>query len=47
MTQLQEKFLDLDGHQVAYVVTGPDPSIVLLHGIPTSRHLWRNVLGPW
>ncbi|CAN7781542.1 alpha/beta fold hydrolase [Caballeronia sp. LjRoot34] len=46
MTQLQEKFLDLDGHQVAYVVTGPDPSIVLLHGIPTSRHLWRNVLGP-
>jgi pimeloyl-ACP methyl ester carboxylesterase len=46
MMQLQEKFLHIDGHQLAYVLTGPDPSIVLLHGIPTSRHLWRNVLGP-
>jgi len=46
MMQLQEKFVHIDGHQPAYVLTGPDPSIVLLHGIPTSRHLWRNVLGP-
>lgn len=45
MTQLQEKFLHVDGHLLAYVLTGPYPSIVLLHGIPTSRHLWRNVLG--
>lgn len=45
MRQFQEKFLHVDGHRLVYVLTGPDPSIVLLHGIPTNKHLWRNVLG--
>jgi haloalkane dehalogenase len=32
------------GHDMAYVEVGQGDPIVLLHGNPTSSHLWRNVL---
>lgn len=40
--------LQLGGRRVSYRACGdggPD-GVVLLHGIPTSSYLWRNVLGP-
>ena len=46
MTQIEEGFVEVDGHRIAYARTGPRCSIVLLHGIPTSKYLWRNVLSP-
>src|ERR1700744_1301845 len=38
-----EAFTEVDGNRLAYVRKGERPSVVLLHGIPTSKYLWRNV----
>lgn len=42
MTQLQSVHV-LDSH-MTYRVSGDGPSIVLLHGNPTSSFVWRNVI---
>jgi uncharacterized protein (TIGR00369 family) len=31
---------------IAYLRTGQGPPLVLLHGIPSSSYLWRDVIGP-
>jgi pimeloyl-ACP methyl ester carboxylesterase len=31
----------VSGHEVAYVDLGEGPPVLLLHGFPTSSHLWR------
>jgi pimeloyl-ACP methyl ester carboxylesterase len=36
-------FLDIDGLSVAYRESGEGPPLLLLHGWPTSSHLWRDV----
>jgi 2-hydroxymuconate-semialdehyde hydrolase len=38
-----EGSVTVEGQQVAYTRTAETPSVVLLHGIPTHRHLWRDV----
>src|SRR3989440_3576709 len=34
------------GGDVAYLRTGQGPPLVLLHGIPSSSYLWRDVIDP-
>jgi 2-hydroxymuconate-semialdehyde hydrolase len=38
-----EGFIEVGSERLAYVRKGECPSVVLLHGIPTSKYLWRNV----
>ena len=38
--------VDVAGHRIAYTRAGRGPAVVLIHGIPTNRHLWRNVVPP-
>ena len=40
---LENGFLDVAGHRIAYPPRARS-AIALVHGIPTSRHLWRNVI---
>jgi drug/metabolite transporter (DMT)-like permease len=34
----------IDGQRIAYHRCGSGPSAALIHGIPTSSYLWRNVI---
>lgn len=34
----------VDGHRLAYFDEGSGPPILLIHGIPTSSQLWRNII---
>ncbi|MFO7906387.1 MAG: hypothetical protein ACQESR_28610 [Planctomycetota bacterium] len=36
--------IHIDGHRIAYDQNGEGRSVVLIHGIPTSRLLWRKVM---
>jgi 2-hydroxymuconate-semialdehyde hydrolase len=36
--------IEVQGQWIAYERSVPQPSVAFLHGIPTNRHLWRNVL---
>lgn len=36
--------VDVDSHAVAYRALGTGPPVLLLHGWPTSSHLWRDVM---
>jgi pimeloyl-ACP methyl ester carboxylesterase len=37
-------FASIEGHRIAYSRTGQGRRVALLHGIPTSRVLWRHVI---
>ena len=39
-----KRFLPVDGKRVAHYRRGSGPVILLLHGLPTSCFLWRNVI---
>lgn len=43
---VQHAFVDVDGHKVFYREAGPAdaPTILLLHGFPTSSHLFRELI---
>jgi 2-hydroxymuconate-semialdehyde hydrolase len=41
---LQHEYLRVDGHRIAYLEQGEGAPVLLLHGIPTSSLLWRNVI---
>lgn len=38
------RFLMVEGHRIVYLDEGDEPPLVLLHGIPTSSLLWRDVI---
>jgi 2-hydroxymuconate-semialdehyde hydrolase len=38
------KFISIDGYRIAYTQVGHGSPVALLHGIPTSRYLWRHVI---
>ena len=40
----QKKFVEVEGHKMAYVEQGSGRPIVFQHGNPTSSYLWRNIL---
>jgi haloalkane dehalogenase len=44
MNTISKRRVSVDGHDIAYVDVGDGPPIVLLHGNPTSSHLWRHVV---
>ena len=39
-----QQFADVKGKRIAYLEAGSGDPIVLLHGNPTSSHLWRNII---
>ncbi len=39
-----KRFIDVNGHRMAYVEMGEGPPIVFQHGNPTSSYLWRNIM---
>lgn len=41
---LQKYYRDVKGLRMAYHTAGEGPTVVLLHGNPTSSYLWRNVI---
>jgi len=41
---LEPRELLVDGHRLAYHEAGQGPPVLLLHGIPTSSLLWRDVM---
>ncbi|TDX22138.1 pimeloyl-ACP methyl ester carboxylesterase [Modicisalibacter xianhensis] len=43
-TQLNTQYVRVDGHRIAYLEQGAGPPVFLLHGIPTSSLLWRNII---
>lgn len=38
--------VEVDGLTLAYRSSGAGPSVLLLHGWPTSSYLWRDVIPP-
>ncbi|ALL68348.1 Putative hydrolases or acyltransferases (alpha/beta hydrolase superfamily) [Paraburkholderia caribensis MBA4] len=45
MRHVEEGYVEVDGQQVAFRRTARLPSVVFVHGIPTHKYLWRNVVG--
>jgi 2-hydroxymuconate-semialdehyde hydrolase len=41
---LEKKRVNLSGGDLAYVDEGEGPAVLLLHGFPTSSHLWRDLV---
>ena len=42
----ETQFVAVNGSQMAYVEAGEGDPILFLHGNPTSKYLWRNIM-PW
>ena len=42
----QTQFVEVKGSKMAYVEAGSGDPILFLHGNPTSKYLWRNIM-PW
>lgn len=40
----EKKYLEIDGHRMAYIDEGTGDPIVFQHGNPTSSYLWRNIM---
>jgi haloalkane dehalogenase len=40
------KYVEVSGHQMAYIEEGEGDPILFIHGAPTSAYLWRNII-PW
>lgn len=45
-TSYTTRFVEVNGSQMAYVEAGQGDPILFLHGNPTSKYLWRNIM-PW
>ncbi|WP_104018412.1 alpha/beta fold hydrolase [Roseovarius nitratireducens] len=43
-TDYTHKYLQVEGHRIAYLDEGTGPPVLLIHGIPTSSLLWRNII---
>jgi pimeloyl-ACP methyl ester carboxylesterase len=41
---LEKRIAELSGGTLAYADEGDGPAVVLLHGFPTSSHLWRDLV---
>ncbi|WP_285104917.1 alpha/beta hydrolase [Promicromonospora sp. MEB111] len=46
MAAIHHRFTDVDGHRIFYREAGPAdaPTVVLLHGYPTSSHMFRALI---
>ncbi len=43
-SELDTHYVNVHGHRIAYLERGEGPPVILLHGIPTSSLLWRNII---
>lgn len=43
-TPLDKQYATINGKQMAYHDSGTGPTVVFLHGNPTSSYLWRNII---
>ncbi len=43
---LSDHFVEVADLRLHYLAAGEGDPVLLLHGWPTSSHLWRNVIGP-
>mgnify|MGYP001054371468 CR=1 FL=1 len=44
--ELEKRFIEVNGKQMAYAETGSGDPIIFQHGNPTSSYLWRNIMTP-
>ena len=44
MTEIKSDYVNVEGLRVHYLSAGQGAPVLLIHGFPTSSHLWRNVL---
>ena len=44
MPEINSHFVTVEGVKVHYTEAGTGDPIILIHGFPTSYHLWRNVI---
>ena len=42
--QLDSKSVEITGSKMHYLAAGQGDPILLLHGIPTSSYVWRNII---
>ena len=42
----KKSFKDINGHKMAWVDMGEGPTMLFLHGNPTSSYLWRDFIKP-
>jgi haloalkane dehalogenase len=40
----ESQYLDVDGSKIHYIEKGSGDPILLLHGMPTSSYIWRNII---
>ena len=47
--EIRYRYATVEGRRVFYREAGPDgaPAIVLLHGFPSSSHMYRYLIPPW
>ncbi|MDO6567341.1 alpha/beta hydrolase [Alteromonas sp. 1_MG-2023] len=43
-TVVETQFTNIEGHRIAYQDSGEGEAVFLLHGIPTNKFLWRNII---
>ena len=43
-TVVETQYTKIEGHNIAYQDTGDGVPVILLHGIPTNKFLWRNII---
>lgn len=43
-TSYSHNYLHIEGHRIAYLDEGDGPPVLLIHGIPTSSLLWRDII---
>lgn len=46
MARDEKKYARVEGSRMAYVDRGAGPTVVFLHGNPTSSYLWRHLIAP-
>lgn len=45
-TDLQAKYVTVDGSRLRYVEAGTGPDVLFLHGLGASIYAWRDLIGP-
>lgn len=40
----ERQYVEILGHNIAYVEDGEGPAVLFIHGNPTSSYLWRNII---
>jgi haloalkane dehalogenase len=44
MAELSSQYIEVNNLRIHYTEAGSGPPVLLIHGFPTSSHLWRNVM---